>query len=94
MTVPLTPVCRLLLNTQSRGNILAEKQLVEAIGKKYAKMSRARRTRTIRSLSAEGVEFIRRFFPEFYAEAFPQTGRSASGSSESNSRPELYAKTR
>jgi hypothetical protein len=87
-------MCRLLLNGESRGDTLAEKQLVEAIGKKYAKMSRARRIRTIRSLSADGAEFIRRFFPEFYAEAFRQTGRSASGSSESDSRPELYAKTR
>ena len=73
---------------------MAEKHLVEAIGKKYAKMSRVRRIRTIRSLSAEGVEFIRRFFPEFYAEAFRQTGRSAAGSSELDSRSELYAKTR
>jgi hypothetical protein len=85
---------RLLLNKENKGGTLAEKDLVAAIGKKYTKMSRARRIGTIRRLSADGVEFIRRFFPEFYAEAFPQTGRSASGSIESDSRPELYAKTR
>jgi len=40
---------------------------------KYAKMSRARRIKTIRSLSEDGVAFIRRFFPEFCVEAFPQS---------------------
>jgi hypothetical protein len=77
-----------------RGTALAEKHLVEAIGKKYGKMSRARRIKTIRGLSEDGVDFIRRFFPEFYAEAFPRVHRSVSEPSESDSRPGLYAKTR
>jgi len=86
-------MCRLLLNSESRGDTLAEKQLIEAIGKKYAKMGRARRIRTIRSLSADGAEFIRRFFPEFYAEAFPES-REARGDWQSDSRSALYAKSR
>ena len=73
---------------------MAEKELVAAIGKKYGKMSRTRRIKTIRGLSADGLKFMRRFFPEFYAEAFPRRTRAASESWESDSQPALYAKTR
>ncbi|MGB2639518.1 MAG: hypothetical protein WBL56_13635 [Candidatus Acidiferrum sp.] len=73
---------------------MSEKQLVEAIGKKYASMNRGKRIKTIRSLGDEGTGFIRKFFPEFYLEAFPKRARSASGSWQSSSRRALAAKTR
>lgn len=73
---------------------MAEKHLIDAIGKKYAAMSRTKRIKTIRSLSDEGSGFIRKFFPEFYLEAFPKRSRSASGSWQSDSRRALGAKTR
>jgi len=73
---------------------VAEKHLVAAIGKKYAKMSRIQRIKTIRSLSEDGVDFIRQFFPEFYAEAFAEPSRAGRGSWQSDSRAALCAKTR
>ncbi len=73
---------------------MAEKHLIEAITKKYQKMSRNQRIKTIRSLSEDGVKFIRRFCPQFYAEAFPETSRAAGASWESESRPALSAKPR
>jgi len=73
---------------------MAEKHLIEAIGKKYAVMSRSKRIKTIRSLGEEGSGFIRKFFPDFYSEAFPKRSRSASGSWQSSSRRALAAKTR
>jgi hypothetical protein len=73
---------------------MAEKHLIAAIGKKYASMSRSKRIKTIRSLSDEGSGFVRKFFPEFYSEAFPKRSRSATGSWQSSSRRALAAKTR
>jgi hypothetical protein len=78
----------------SGGNTVAEKHLIEAIGKKYAAMSRGVRIATIRNLSQEGAVFMQDFFPKFYAEAFPEPSRVASGSWESDSRPALCAKSR
>jgi hypothetical protein len=61
---------------------MAEKYLIAAIGKKYQGMSRNQRVNTIHSLSEDGLNFIRRFFPKFYAEAFPEavTGLTPSAS--------------
>jgi hypothetical protein len=73
---------------------MAEKHLVATIGDKYAAMSRGKRIKTIQSLDEEGAAFIQKFFPEFYAEAFPSPSRRASGSMQSDLRPELVAKTR
>jgi hypothetical protein len=73
---------------------MAEKHLIEAIGKKYSAMSRNKRIKTIRSLTDEGSGFIRKFFPDFYSEAFPKRSRSASGPWQSSSRRALGAKTR
>jgi hypothetical protein len=73
---------------------MAEKHLIEAITKKYQKMSRNQRIKTIRSLSEDGVKFVRHFCPQFYAEAFPETSRAAVASSEPRSRSALSAKTR
>jgi hypothetical protein len=52
---------------------MAEKDLIAAIGKKYAAMNRGQRIKTIQSLNGHGTAFIRKFFPEFFAEAFPRT---------------------
>jgi hypothetical protein len=56
---------------------MAENHLIEAIGKKYSAMSRNKRIKTIRSLTDEGSGFIRKFFPDFFSEAFPKRSRSA-----------------
>jgi hypothetical protein len=81
-----------LLNTKV-GELVAEKHLVAAIGKKYKKMSRVQRIKAIRRLSEDGAEFMRQFFPEFYAEAFPES-REARGDWQSDSRSALFAKSR
>ena len=73
---------------------MAQKDLVTAIGKKYSKMSRTQRIKTIRGLSEDVLKFIRRFFPDFYAEAFPAASSSAGGPLESDSHSALYAKSR
>ena len=73
---------------------MAEKDLVEAIGKKYSVMSRAKRVKTIQNLNKDGRAFMRKFFPTFYYEAYPKSSRSASGSWQSGSRRALAAKTR
>lgn len=73
---------------------MAEKELVAAIGKKYESMSRGQRIRAIRGLSEDGLAFMLRFFPWFYAEAFPGRARAASGPRKSGSRPALSAKPR
>jgi hypothetical protein len=56
---------------------MAEYHLIEAIGKKYSAMSRNKRIKTIRSLTDEGIGFIRKFLSDFYTEAFPKRSRSA-----------------
>ena len=73
---------------------MAEKHLIAAIGEKYDAMSRRKRIKIIQSLDSDGIKFIKKFFPRFYAEAYPQVSRSASGSWESDSRPAQYAKSR
>jgi hypothetical protein len=73
---------------------MAEKHLIKAIGEKYAKMSRQQRVKTIRSLSTTGLNFIRKFFPVFYAEAFPAQIHEVRASWGSETRPALCAKTR
>jgi hypothetical protein len=65
---------------------MAEKHLLKAIGARYAKMSAKKRTETIRKLSPRGARFIRKFFPRFYAEAFPETTRPIDGFPESATR--------
>jgi len=54
---------------------MAEKDLVEVIGKKYSAMSREKRVRTIRSLNEDGRAFVRKFFPTFYFEAYTNLPR-------------------
>jgi hypothetical protein len=44
---------------------MAEKHLIKTIGAKYEKMSRKNRIETIRGLSADGLNFIQKFSPEF-----------------------------
>jgi hypothetical protein len=71
---------------------MADKDLVKAIGEKYAKMSRQKRVKTIRGLSQPGLNFIEKFFPKFYAEAFPAPMAGAPW--ESAPQHALFAKTR
>ena len=73
---------------------MAERELIKAIGEKYANMSRTKRIKTIKGLSEDGLNFMRRFFPKFYAEAFPRPSRAARASWVSDSRPALSAKSR
>jgi hypothetical protein len=93
MAVPLTQRTGLLFNRDGESTV-AEKHLVAAIGRKYGKMSRTQRIKTIRDLSEDGLRFMRQFFPEFYAEAFPAPKNADCESWESDSRPALYAKSR
>jgi hypothetical protein len=73
---------------------LAEKHLVKAIGAKYAKMSAKKRVATIRSLSPRGGRFMLKFFPRYYAEAFPESPKASVGSSESAPQRARSAKRR
>jgi hypothetical protein len=64
----------------SEGTIsLAEKHVLSAIGAKYAKMSAKKRVETIRGLSPRGGRFILKFFPRYYAEAFPERPGASDG---------------
>jgi len=75
---------------------LAEIHLLTAIMKKYAKMGVPERIKKIKKLVAKSEaneEFIRKYFPDFYEEAFPSLC-AAGGSWESAPRSALSAKTR
>lgn len=50
---------------------MAERDLIKAIRKRYAEMGRAKRIKTIQGLSVDGLSFIQKFLPEYYAEASP-----------------------
>jgi hypothetical protein len=72
---------------------MAENHLIKTIGAKYEKMSRKNRIETIRGLSADGLNFIQKFSPEFSG-GFPRQSRAADENWQSGSRSELFAKSR
>lgn len=73
---------------------MSEKHLVRAIGAKYARMGPRKRIETIRGLRSGGALFFLKFFPRFFAEAFPERSRTAYGASESKPLPALSEKRR
>jgi hypothetical protein len=76
---------------------MAESDLIRALRMDYMKLAPSDRKKKIRELAAESREnkkFIREFFPEFYAEAWPSRSRAAGRRLGSGSRPGLYAKPR
>jgi hypothetical protein len=76
---------------------MSEKTLISALRKDYAKLDPVDRKQKIRELireSAANRDFIKNYFPEFYAEVFPGRSRAASKPWKSNSRAALVAKHR
>jgi len=76
---------------------LSEKHLIAAIVERFRELSAGERRRKIRRLAEESVSndrFIRKYFPEFYAEAYPTASFGAGASSESEQRPSLAARPR
>jgi hypothetical protein len=76
--------------------VLTEIHLLTAIAKTYTKMGKGERIRKIKKLVAKSEAnevFIRKYFPEYYEEAFP-TSSGADASWESDQHPALSAKQR
>lgn len=76
---------------------MTETHLVAALRKGYAALAPADRKQKIRELVAESEDnrkFIRKFFPNFYAEAFPSRSRGAARTWEAGSRRGRLAKLR
>lgn len=74
---------------------MSDIHLITAIAKKYGKMTVGERIKKIKKLvakSATNDAFVRKYFPEFYSEAFPSTCE-AGGNWESAQPAALYAKT-
>ncbi|HEY0704195.1 MAG TPA: hypothetical protein VGD60_15600 [Candidatus Acidoferrales bacterium] len=75
---------------------MSDVHLLTAIAKSYVKLGAGERIRKIKKLASESEEndkFIRKYFPEFYEEAFPTSG-AARESWESDRHSELSAKPR
>ena len=75
---------------------MAEIHLLTAIAKKYAKLGVSERIKKIRKLvekSEANEEFIRKYFPDLYEEAFP-TSHAAGAGLESTQHSALSAKPR
>ena len=75
---------------------LAEIHLLTAIAQKYARLSVSDRIRKIKKLvakSAANRDFLRKFYPDFYEEAFP-TARAAGETKGSGRRAALSAEPR
>ena len=76
---------------------MSEKTLISALRRDYAKLDPADRKQKIRELVAESAEnrnFIKSYFPEFYAEVYPARSRAAVKAWKSGSRAALAAKHR
>ena len=72
---------------------MSQIHLLTAIAQKYAKMTTSERIKKVRKLVAKSKanrDFIRKYYPDFYEEAFP-TARAAGARSESDRRPALSA---
>lgn len=75
---------------------MSDIHLLTAIAKKYARMSPSERIKKVRKLVAQSDandRFIRKYYPEFYEEAFP-TARAAGAGWGSTQPQTLSAKTR
>ncbi len=76
---------------------MSESDFLNDLRLDYSKLPSAIRKQKIRKLasqSAERKKFIKKFFPDFYAEAFPSRSRAVGRMWESGSRPERSAKRR
>lgn len=76
---------------------MSESDFLLDLRRDYGKLQPSVRQQKIRKLVAESKEnqkFVMKFFPEFYAEAFPSRARAAGRSWGSSSRPGLSAKRR
>lgn len=76
---------------------MSEKSLITALRRDYAKLDTADRKQKIRELIRESSfnrDFIKSYFPEFYAEVFPTRSRGAVKTWKSSSRAALAAKHR
>jgi len=74
---------------------VSEIHLLTGIAQKYAKMTASERIKKIKKLAAKSRanrDFIRKYYPDFYEEAFP-TARAARESLESARQPALSART-
>ena len=75
---------------------MSEIHLLMAIGQKYATMAAGERIERIKKLVAKSEanrDFIRKYYPEFYQEAFP-SARAAGERKESARHPALCAEHR
>jgi predicted urease superfamily metal-dependent hydrolase len=100
MTIPPTlkasDVAVILDMSFSRG-AMSESDFLNDLRRDYGKLQPSARKQKIRKLVAESKEdekFVMKFFPEFYAEAFPSRTRAAGRLWGSNSRSGLSAKRR
>lgn len=76
---------------------MSEASFINALRVDYASLKPADRKQKIRELVAESEKnkrFIQKFFPEFYAEAFPSRPRAAGRTWAANSRPGRRARLR
>jgi hypothetical protein len=75
---------------------VSEIHLLTAIAKKYAKMTASERIKKIKKLVAKSKanrDFIRKYYPDFYEEAFP-TAHAARENWGSARQPALSARLR
>ena len=76
---------------------MSESSFIIDLRSDYKSLKPSERKRKIREVAAESEEnkkFIKKFFPEFYAEAFPSRLRAAGRKWGANSRRGLSAKLR
>jgi hypothetical protein len=76
---------------------MSEKSLIAALRKDYESLPSEERIEKIKELVAESEDnrkFLKKFFPEFYAEAFLSRSRVAARKWESGSRGVLAVKHR
>ena len=75
---------------------MSEIHLLTAMAQKYAKMTASERIKKIKKLVAKSKanrDFIRKYYPDFYDEAFP-TARAARAHLQSTPQPALSARLR
>jgi len=73
---------------------MSEKQLIAATASRFHKLSKPERVRAIRELASKSREdeaFIRKTFPDLYAEAFPAPSFGKGGRPEEDSQPALQS---
>jgi hypothetical protein len=68
--------CKLIAGVKT----MSEKHLIAAIARKYKEMPRKKRVTIVREFAARSAadkRFFRRYFPEFFNEAFPTSAAGA-----------------